>query len=78
MERKFPPQHAEINRRLIGASALSASAPNVFAEQSQPGGSNATGALRKGMMGFMLPHEQFLGCGVGGSAAEGEKRGEGG
>lgn len=45
---------------LVGASALTFHARNAVAEQSNPGNeSNNSGQLRKRMMGFMLPHEQF-------------------
>lgn len=45
---------------LLGSSALSASLPNAFAQTG--GGSDTSGGnsdLRKGMVGFMLAHEQF-------------------
>src|SRR5437899_4852035 len=56
----------EISRRHIlkstaawwGASTFDVSAPNLFGQGSGPK-SNATGSLRKQMMGFMLAHEQF-------------------
>jgi TAT-translocated FGD2 family F420-dependent dehydrogenase len=56
----------EISRRnilkstaaLFGASAFDVTSTKLFA-QSPGSTSNATGSLRKGMMGFMLAHEQF-------------------
>jgi TAT-translocated FGD2 family F420-dependent dehydrogenase len=56
----------EISRRtvlkstaaLLGASAFDMTAPSLFA-QSSDSKSGGTGSLHKGMMGFMLAHEQF-------------------
>jgi F420-dependent hydroxymycolic acid dehydrogenase len=45
---------------LLGASAISGGVPTLSFGQSGGGSSQPnTGGLRKGMMGFMLPHEQF-------------------
>lgn len=41
---------------LVGASALNASLPSAFAQGREP---TAENPMRKNMMGFMLPHEQF-------------------
>lgn len=60
------PTWLEISRRnvlkstaaLLGASALDASFPNAFG-QASGSSSTSSGSLHKGMMGFMLAHEQF-------------------